>query len=251
MTYLSLSVSLAAKFNSEAGSSPSTRKTRHCLKPPGRHPPSYQKRQALTEFSLFFRSRSHVGGAKVKVGGRDARAPGSHTQVGGGQKARRAAGLGGLLERVGQLDQRRFAVGPAKEGNAYRHAKHKPQRNVDVGISRHRCRTGAPAGVVVPVHQVDEPSRAARGRYKRIEVQLVHDRVDALGPRKAAIFLERLQILLAGERPLLDRLEKNILAKVRHLLRPIPFVEPDNLLQRTRRGAGTQFAEIGVQVSFE
>ena len=75
------------------------------------------------------------------------------------------------------------------------------------------------------------------GATMRVELVLIHDRVDALGPRQPTVLVQRLQVGRVRERPLLLRLQEQLLAEVRHLLCAVRLVEGDHVGEGLARGA--------------
>src|SRR5579862_1682016 len=99
------------------------------------------------------------------------------------QKSRSLSRFGGLLEGIRKLDQCGLAPGTAEEGDSHRQARKKSRGHVDVGITRDRCGVRTAPGHVVAIDQVCEPRWPPRGSHNGVKMVLVHDRVDAFGPR--------------------------------------------------------------------
>jgi len=118
----------------------------------------------------------------------------------GRQELRRLARLGGLLERIGQLDQRGLAPGAAEERNADGHAEDEFCRDVDIGIAGDGGERGSATSVVVAVDVIGKSGRAGGGCDDRVEFVFVHRGVDSFGAREAMILRERVEVSLVGER---------------------------------------------------
>src|SRR5688500_8049281 len=108
--------------------------------------------------------------------------------------------LRALLEGVGELDEGRLAPGATHEGQADWQTPGVARRDGDEWVTRHRGWRRAGTHEVVAVDQVDGPGRAAGWCDERVEVVLVHDRVDAFGAGETVARGERLKVGSVGER---------------------------------------------------
>src|SRR6266404_3490283 len=173
------------------------------------------------------------------------------TQLRRRQELWRAARFRRLLERVSKLDQSWFAPRATEERNPHRHAKNVTRGHSNVRIAGDRRRGRVAAGEVIAIDPVSSPARAACGRDQRIELVLVHHKINAFFARQAMVLRQGVAISFVSQRPFRLRFDKKILAKVRHLAIAILLVEVDDFFQRFHRGDWTQRGEIGIQVSLE
>ena len=121
----------------------------------------------------------------------------------------------------------------------------------DVRVPRHGGRRGEPAAEVVAGDEVGEPGRSAGRGHQGIELLLAHHGVDAFEGGQPAAVGEGLDVGEVGERPLLLRLEEEVLAEVRHLFRPVRLVERDDVGQRAHGRLGPQRRQVGVEVRLQ
>ena len=61
---------------------------------------------------------------------------------------------------------------------------------------------------MIAIDQVSEPRGASRRRDERIELEFIHDEVDALGAAELVIQSQRIEIFFCAERTLLVRFKK-------------------------------------------
>src|ERR1700681_2057207 len=155
------------------------------------------------------------------------------------QEARLLPCLRQLLERLRDLEQRRLAPCAPEEGDPNRQSPQVSRRHIDIGIAGNSGGARTASGGVVAIDQVGKPCRACRGRDERVEFELVHDEVDALGAAEFLIQRQRIEIFFCVERTLLLRLEKNILPEVRHFPVAIAFVELNHIFQTLNRSITT------------
>src|ERR1700675_3039581 len=103
---------------------------------------------------------------------------------------------------------------------------------------------------MIAVDQISKPGRARRGGDERVEFELIHNEVDALGATEFLIQGQRIEIFFCAERTLLLRLEKNILPEVRHFPFAIAFVELNHIFQTLNRSITTA-SQIRSKVGLE
>src|SRR5205807_7602538 len=111
-----------------------------------------------------------------------------------GQVLGRATNLRRLLEGVGEFDESWFAKGSSHEGDADWKIKDVAGRDVDSGIASKRGWLRAASKGGIAVDQVNQPGRTAGGHDQRIELVLVHNRVNAFLSREAAALVVRSEI---------------------------------------------------------
>src|SRR5579883_2341033 len=112
----------------------------------------------------------------------------------------RAACVRGLLEGVGQFDERGFAESAAHEGDANGQAEGVAGGYGDGRVAGQRGRLRAAANGMVAVHQVDAPGGRTGGHDERVELVLIHDGVDPFLAGKAMVLFKSGQILRIIER---------------------------------------------------
>src|SRR5271157_4082778 len=169
--------------------------------------------------------------------------PWQRTRLRRGKKERGAAVLGGLLERIGELEENGFAPGAAEERNSHRKAENKTHGDGDMGVARHGGGGGTAAQVVVAVNVVGQTRRRAGGRHQRVQFELIHHRVDPLRAHQAFAFVESVQIFLPVKRPFFLRLEEQVLAEKGHFLFVVLLIELDDLLEVVHRGGITELRQ--------
>ncbi len=125
---------------------------------------------------------------------------GSLPRADGRQEARSLPSFRSLLESERQADESRLAPGTSKKRNSDGQAGNESGSDVDIGIARDGGGIRASAGKVVAGDQVGEPCGAAGGCDNRVQVELIHGGVDALGAGKLVVLLDCFQIGLLGKR---------------------------------------------------
>src|SRR5579875_2133601 len=149
-----------------------------------------------------------------------------------GPVLRRAPRLCGLLKGVGEPDERWLAESPADEGDADWQSEDRSSRHGDDRIASQRRRLRTAAEVVIAVNQIDGPGRSTRRRHQRIQVELIHNRVDPFLAGEPVVFIQGGKILRIAERSCLLRLQEKLLSEKWQFRAGMLVVEGDNLGER-------------------
>ena len=137
---------------------------------------------------------------------------------------------GGLLVRVRDPKERRLAPRAAEEGDAHGEPGHEAHGDADVGVPGDRRRARAASAVqAVPLDVVRGPGQVHRRRDDRVELVLVHERVDPVLAVGALDRAHRVQVLGVGERTARLGRDHALLPEVRHLAVGVALVEVDDL----------------------
>ena len=103
------------------------------------------------------------------------------------QHPRRPAGLGGLLESIGQPQKNRLAPGRSEKRHSHRQSVHQPGRHRNMRITRYCRGRRASARVVISRDPIDQPRRSRGGRDDRVHLMLLQHRIDTFRARQAVI----------------------------------------------------------------
>src|ERR1017187_3726096 len=136
------------------------------------------------------------------------------------QEPWRLTRLGSLFKGESQADEGWLTPGTSEERDSDRQTGDKSGSDVDIWVARDGGGIGASPGHVIAVDQVSDPRRTSGGRDHG---------VDALGPGKLMVLLDRVQISLLRQRTLGFGFQKQILPEIWHLFLPIAVVEIDNV----------------------
>src|ERR1700740_1786907 len=98
---------------------------------------------------------------------------------------------------------------------------------------------------------VGKPRRTGRRRQERVQLVLIHYRVDSLGARKPVIILERVEISPIRQRPFRLGPHQDVLPEERHLFFAVAFVEFDDFLERMDWSLGAYSGDVSVQIGLE
>ena len=101
---------------------------------------------------------------------------------------------------------------------------------------------------MIAIHQVRDPRWSTCWRHQRIQLKLIHDRVNALCTRKLVVLFQRVQILFGCQRSLGLGFQKKVLPEVGHLFLFVPLVEVNDVLQGVYRSSGPQPRQVIIQV---
>src|ERR1022692_3821201 len=112
------------------------------------------------------------------------------------QEPWRLTRLGSLFKGESQADEGWLTPGTSEERDSDRQTGDKSGSDVDIWVARDGGGIGASPGHVIAVDQVSDPRRTSGGRDHGVEVVLIHGGVDALGPGKLMVLLDRVQISL-------------------------------------------------------
>src|SRR5688572_25171607 len=104
---------------------------------------------------------------------------------------------------------------------------------------------------MIPGNQVRGPCRAVARSNKRVQLQPVHQSIDALRAGQLAASCKRIEVDLAAERALAFGSDERVLTEERHFPGSVSLIELDDVLERADRSSREQRGQVCVQIVLE